>query len=209
MNLEMNPEITRKRPGPKLKRAWLKHPNAPKKAHTAYILFGIANRKNVIEDLTRTNQKYPLSSEIVRELSLRWSKLSRDKKKGFEDESNVQKIKYKQEKVAWMQTKEAKEFYNLKNVAKIEKLRVQKVGKTEKLKVDEKKLKLRIKGEEYFERVSLPRLTYKGLEKIIKKKFQTMQNIESIINLPNVIVNKNEDIVLLPEDSELEITFSK
>jgi len=77
---------------PKKKRA-KKDPNAPKKAMTAYILFSMDRRAEVI----KKHGKEPIG-ETAKRIGLLWKKATADDKKKFQDKADKDKKRYEKEK---------------------------------------------------------------------------------------------------------------
>jgi hypothetical protein len=190
-------EVGPKKRGRKRKeRKWTKDPTAPKKAVTPYILFGKAVREEVTRYLRETTASVK-PTEIMREISQRWGKLSAEEKQPFEEEAAKDKIRYDTEKKAWQQSRPE-----------------DKIHKKPKLKEDteteKQALMIRARGEELFDRIvlNLP-ITMKQLQKKFQTKRDDPRAISEVILLPNIRLRDSEDLATLTNESLIEVVFQE
>jgi len=76
------------------------------------------------------------------------------------------------------------------------------------LQPPKKILKIRSQGDKYYDRIMLYTPSIEALKhKILEKKKMRNHDIDLIIELPNVRIRDDEDVLVLSDDAELEITF--
>jgi len=85
---------SRKRAPPKKKKE--KDKDAPKRAQSAYILYGRAMQIPVREELKAKDPDIA-QKQIMSEIARRWNKLSKEEKKPYEDEAAKDKVRYEKE----------------------------------------------------------------------------------------------------------------
>lgn len=199
------PEEGPKKRGRKRKeRKWTKDPTAPKKAMTPYIVFGKHVREAVTNYLKEQNAAAK-PTEIMREISERWGKLTPEHRTQYEHEAQKDKERYEIEKKQWMEAqgdqrttiKKAKIPSNSESAARSE------------APAARRHFFVRARGEsEIYDKVFVSQpVTYKTLLKKIQQKRSDNRTIIELICLPNHRVRDQDDIDSLIDGQHLEVCF--
>jgi len=86
-----------------------------------------------------------------------------------------------------------------------------KITKNETVQKKKKKIIVKVKQEEsdYYERFKLKDRTIEELVKKIQEKYPEEGELQSIVNVPNVVVRDTEGVKCLSHDAELVVTFRR
>jgi hypothetical protein len=70
-------------------------------------------------------------------------------------------------------------------------------------------LKVKEPTDEHFRLVSLTSLTFTSLQKAIRKRYKKSRGtpVERILLLPDIIIEKNDDVQMLQQNATLEVRF--
>ena len=206
----MPPEDAPKKRGRKRKaRKWSKDPAAPKKALTPYILFGKDVRESVTAELKSENPETK-PTDIMREISARWQKLTAEDKLPYEAEAAKDRVRYETEKKQWLETQPEDRTTTAKKV-KSSASHASASGSGDVSAAPARKtLMVRARGDgDVFDKVFLsPPFTYKNLVKRIQSKRDDHRSIIEIVCLPNHRVRDQDDVDSLTDHAVLEVTFA-
>lgn len=198
------PEDGPKKRGRKRKeRKWTKDPTAPKKAMTPYIVFGKHVREAVTAYLKEQNAAAK-PTEIMREISERWGKLTPEHRQQYEIEAQKDKDRYEMEKKQWMEA-QGEQRTTIKK-AKLP-------SATEAARADvpatRRNFLVRARGEsDIYDKVFFTQpVTFKNLVRKIQQKRGDNRNIIEIICLPNHRVRDQDDVDSLNDGQHLEVVF--
>lgn len=196
-------EGPKKRGRKRKERKWTKDPSAPKKAMTPYIVFGKAVRETVTAEMKVQNPAVK-PTEIMREISERWGKLSVEERAPYDAEASKDKERYEAEKKAWMdgQGDQRTTIKKAKAVSPAERT-------GEPSTPARKSFFVRARGEaDIYDKVLVPMpVLYKTLIKRIQAKRSENRPIVEIICLPNHRVRDQDDVDSLQEGQHLEVAF--
>lgn len=200
-------EAPKKRGRKRKERKWTKDPTAPKKALTPYIVYGKEIRDEVTHYLKEQNPETK-PTDIMREISHRWGKLSPEEKAPFENEAAKDRVRYETEKKQWLEAQPEERTTTAKKPKP-------NGGPSSSSSAaagtpGRKAIMVRARGDhgDVFDKVFLsPPYTYDNLVKRIQNKRGDHRPIIEIIHLPNHRVRDQDDIDSLLEDAVLEVTF--
>lgn len=191
----------KKRGRKRKERKWTKDPTAPKKAMTPYIVFGKHVRENVTAYLKDQNAAAK-PTEIMREISERWAKLTPEDRHQYEIEAQKDKDRYEMEKKQWMEA-QGEQRTTIKKA---------KLATSEPVRTDaaaRKHFLVRARGEgDLYDKVFVTHpINYKNLCKRIQSKRGDQRAIVELICLPNHRVRDQDDIDTLNDGQHLEVVF--
>lgn len=190
-------ETPKRRGRKRRERKWTKDPSAPKKALTPYIVFGKAIRDEVTAFLKEQNPNTK-PTEIMKEISARWTKLTAAEKAPYELDANKDRERYEEEKKRWE--------------AENPGLKTPSVKKPKRLVEESERrvLKIRVRGQqdEVFDKVFIDTpFNMKALHKKIQSKLENYSPIVEIIHLPDHRVRDQDDLDSLANEATLEVVF--
>lgn len=201
-------QTPKKRGRKRKERKWTKDPTAPKKAVTPYILFGKEVRELVMRDLA-TQMESVKPTDIMREISIRWHKLTTDQKSQYDERAMEDKKRYEEEKNKWLASRPQEDRTNKK--AKLKESQDDNDTNRRALLVRE-----RGAADEAYVRVTVqPPYTMKQLLKKIQAKTKDPRPILEIYHVEGtpqefhlVRVQDDDDVRNLLVDSLLEIIYA-
>lgn len=189
-------EEQKRRGRKKRERKWTKDPSAPKKALTPYIVFGKSIREDVTAYLKEHNPNTK-PTDILKEISVRWNKLSASEKAPFEIEASKDRARYQEEKKQWIEANPEHRTPAAKKAKLAE-------------EPDRRVLKIRVRGQQddLFDKVFINApFNMKALHKKIQAKLENHAPILEIIHLPDHRVRDQDDLDSLTNEAVLEVVF--
>jgi len=213
--------------GPKTKKRKKKDPFKPKRPKSGYVFYSKTVRDKVRAELYKQNPNAKIT-EVMKIVAQQWKNLNEEQKKQFDLMASQDQQRYQKEKEEYSKhleetkdqepPKEPKESTEKKANEK-EKImhskyfseplnNIQKEHSTNGSANIQKILLIRKKGDNLFSRIGLNELSIACLKEKIRSKLHVQDDdVFEILNLPQVRINDDEDISLLPHNAELEVTL--
>jgi len=182
-----------------------KDPDAPKRQLSSYFLFLNTARELIKEENPDAQQK-----EIMALAAERWKALSLEDRAPYDAAARVEREKYQVVKQEYDSKKHAdsgdegnghvamkiEEHYPLSSPARPQRPKGERV------------LLVREKGHSHFRRILITTdASFAFLAKKLKKKLENKHDIKSIVQGGRVLVKDNEDVELLEDGAEVEVSF--
>jgi len=154
--------------------------------------------------------------ELNKMIGKSWKELNDEKRKEYEQLAEKDKLRWMKEKEQYDSTAKVKEnVVDIPNTSKdqqnISKYFKVENNKNETVQKKKKKIIVKVKQEEsdYYERFKLKDRTIEELVKKIQEKYPEEGELQSIVNIPNVVVRDTEGVKCLSHDAELVVTFRR
>jgi len=203
---EESPEKGEKKKRKKKKKS-KKDPDAPKHPQSAYLLFSNSVRAELKEEYPGISPK-----DLMSRAGERWKNLGEEERQPWKVLASDEMQKYQQLKAEYKERKEEHEEESAEagnGQVKMEMVAPTHVSFPVLHRPDGKRVLLvREKGNSHYRRIGLARdSTFAFLAKRLKKKLENKHDIKIIIQGGKVAVKDNEDVELLDDLAELEVSF--
>jgi len=163
------------------------------------------------------HERYQREKSAYDEKKKEQKKLYEQEQSGEEEEEEEEPLKKRQKssdntdlKISKKPEPQSKKRKMPDSDSKIKKKQTKPIKETKDTPKDTKKgkiLKVRAKGEDFFDRIFLKQCTLNKLIRKIQEKRQDFRPISLVIHLPDVRIRDNQDVACLGDNDELEVLF--